>query len=520
MVGKFGAGNFLDAISLQDSPSGGERDVWAFFSPMYANDMRSFTGFTAYDIAMSPGYAPDGRDGVTYTDDLGLKKAYYDTTLGLWAWSVHAIGDWAGARVVRQGELSGGDSYNIGVTADGLSIVGYQASPTPQTWTLPGGGVIVDVLPLDWNGNGLQDQIVVLAKDGVSVRQYDTGTVLMQATGADAGSSLDFVHRIRGMNHNHDGFVWIDQQGSVQTLCFIYSLTNFEGPHFLYNGVTGITVADWDGDLDQDVFLSHQLNLHTLCLINHENEALPPPGYAFSTTNPDWAMYLQLETEEGVVINGTPTVPNPGCAAGDFDNDGDLDLFVVATDPLAREHAIYHNEVESVVTTQWRPDFTDMSFTYVGSSGRNFLYLKEDGSGTLPGGATEVAFHISYGANIADHGVVATEFDAPVYRPVGQSIYSIPTRMHTDWAYIRVFTYVVGSDRKALVPACVWFAALDPDIEPEDLEEIFGGTFDTSTMVSLSGTEFPGEPEMGGGAGGGDGDDPPPTFPPPPKPTP
>ncbi|WP_299883297.1 FG-GAP-like repeat-containing protein [uncultured Lacinutrix sp.] len=219
----------------------------------------------------------------------------------------------------------------------------------------------------DWDGNGYTD-LLYGAGSGVTFMKADnaTGTSFTEIS----GSQNVFSQRSNFIDINNDGnldaFVCHDVAPNVYYIndgsgnLTFHQTTNAGAPYNLGDYVSGGNYGsiwiDYDNDRDQDMFIAKcggEVARRTNQM--HTNNGLDANGITTSFT------------ENGVALNLADPMQTWSSAWGDFDNDGDMDVFVGAS---SGTHKLMRNDL--VLDTNG--DLVSVTFTEVtGTSGVSSL---------------------------------------------------------------------------------------------------------------------------------------------------
>jgi len=343
----------LDVVCLQKTGDvDAEHRAWLFTAPAVYGAAHELP-FTAFDCAAISGVTGTRRDGLLLVDSTGLKLVTLPAD-GEWSIQTLATGDWAGARMVRCGSLVDASStYCVALMADRETLV--FRGPSGSYWYMGSTERVLDMLPLDFTGSGSEDYIAVLTGWGLRIRNIYTGEILLAQEGAGLGSGVDLIHRLDRTGQSRSSLVWIDAGPGVQdqSMYVFDHLGPPEGPYDLGWEVTGLTVVDVDGDLDQDVLFTTEHSYHVVGLENLENQ--PLPGGATFSPSPRYVTHYLLRRADGTPISGAPILPASPPVSGDMDGDGDSDTFLAFVDQAVGADVVLLNTTED--EDQYRVDF-------------------------------------------------------------------------------------------------------------------------------------------------------------------
>ena len=308
----------------------------------------------ASDIAVLFGGAVDSARLLTVGVD-GLER--WTRIPGAWNRStVRGVGTrWADAMMVRTGDLDG---------ANGLDIVGIGRSLESglttrvliETSDGSGGyitssfscaGAAYDIHMLDWDddsvsGSDATDEIAVVTDLGVEVYEADGSFVAYFAWSLSPMLSAVIGHE----TSTAERLALVTQWGT-QNQVSVFGQGGIEVPIAIGNvGVVRVAAGDLDGDGDEELLLSVN-SAPVFCVL--ENLSPPNPGSTSSTFDGATIDLRAFGVPRNTSLN------DAGIVTGDFDQDGDIDVFPPAqgSGSVAGEAFVYR--WDNVVETDYRP---------------------------------------------------------------------------------------------------------------------------------------------------------------------
>lgn len=397
-------------------------------SAVYAHDPGKLGSFLEIqsgvnDLDVIRGASPEGRGAVVVVDAVGLRG--YWLADGATSFSSILIDSsaWAGATLVKAADLDGdGDDDVIGLAADGMTLLTCFANGPPGSFS-PGPSrtltsLVSAIEPIRWDAD-LPLEIACLTAVGVEIVQPN-GTVIVVATNQVPGGVMTAIAETGRL---HERLVWITKHANgINEVLVVVDRDGEETPITIAPLLSvGIEAIDVDQDGYEDVAVSGKISQALLIMFNQNDD--PTASATFGFAAGEFAL---------PPLTATPAMPDllaeAEPAAGDYDGDGDLDLFC----PVSANGTIAMVGNTKANASQQRPVLVDDEpFEYIN--------LTPPVAGEIASGEARVDLVIDAPAAAPD----ATHIAFSVWRQdaLGEDV--VPVAVQTEWIATANLVYPV-----------------------------------------------------------------------------
>ena len=233
------------------------------------------------------------------------------------------------------------------------------------------------VLMIDLDSDGDEDIFMTptqQASDNILLRN-DAGTLIditddsgMAAFNILVMSAMDFdgdgdVDIIAGGVPDNGRSTYVLRNNGDETFTDVFASSGLHELTFSFaSGRIGLNAVDYDNDGDSDLIVVASFNNRTLSVYQND-------GFGFFT-----------DVTDDAIPGGTPGGAATASAAGDYDNDGDLDLYVSFRTSSTLTSALYRNNGDATFTdvTASTGELADLNLE-AHSSGSEFFDYDNDG---------------------------------------------------------------------------------------------------------------------------------------------
>jgi len=292
---------------------------------------------SAEDLACLPASVPGQGDTLAMVGPSGLVLAS-DYQAGAFTYRAVGSAAWNGATHLRAADLDHDGTVDLAAIASGQQSLLVLLDPegaSPLESSIALGATALDMVPIDWAGNGSDLRLAVVKPTGLEVRTLAGGidsTLAFSATAA-------YLAPLRQSDVSFERLA----------ICFLYggnflTVVDSSGPETpLSLGLSSVfatAAGDADGDGYDDLYLVHRASHDTVLFLNQAGQPSSSTTFAFGAGE---AVNVEAVLSPTSTWKARPTL-------SDLTGDGDPDalVFVEASDRfvLAENRLVAHGDLE------------------------------------------------------------------------------------------------------------------------------------------------------------------------------